>query len=114
MPHIARLRTLLEYVERLPVEQIHMPWYKNECGTAACLMGHAVTGFPERFRWASSIKPRPEDRHIDFELYPGQHFFELSDSEWLKVFSADIPNHEAVSNLRESIKEWESAEHCQA
>jgi hypothetical protein len=104
MPNIERLTTLLEYVERLPIEQIDMHSFK--CGTTACLMGHAVSVFPDRLAWdEDGIAPEEIDFYED--TCPGAHFFDLTYGQWHSIFDSFIEADEAVSNLREYIERWE-------
>lgn len=106
MPNIARLKTLLEYVEQLPTSLIKMERYRSACGTSACLMGHAIKAFPDRFKW-DFVRSKPYDTLGGEEPFPGQQFFDLTEYEWHLVFNGVIPNDKAVSNLRERIQEWE-------
>lgn len=108
MPNIARLKKLLEHVEKLPPDAIYMHWYKSDCGTAACLMGHAVTAFPEEFEWGDM--GRPVDKTGVWESCVGSLFFDLTKEQWIVIFHGTIPNDKAVSNLRERIQEWEKEE----
>lgn len=112
MPNIPRLKTLLEYVEQLPPEQIRMDDYF--CGTAACLMGHACSVFPGEFQVTTERFGKFILSSGGEEPFPGQQFFDLTEYEWHLIFNGKIPNDKAVSNLRERIQEWSSAEHCQA
>lgn len=108
MPNIERLTTLLEYVEKLPPEQVQMGTYI--CSTAACLMGHAVTVFPETFRWNHSLNMIvPEHIGIPTEKYPGCVFFDLTIDEWLDIFAPFIHNDLAIQNLRDHIEAWSNA-----
>lgn len=110
MPNIKRLTTLLEYVEKLPPEAIEMGTYI--CGTAACLMGHAVSAFPKDFRWFHSlISMHPEHIAHPLEKYPGSIFFDLTEYEWLDIFAPAIHNELAIQNLRDRIEEWSNAQH---
>lgn len=108
MPNIARLRTLLEYVEKLDPELIHMSAFK--CGTTACLMGHAVDVFPDHLKWDD--EGIPQEIGFPERFQPGSAFFGLNEEEWDAIFDGEIPDEEAVSNLRECIEYWSSdAEH---
>lgn len=110
MPNIAKLRTLLEYVEKLDPELIHMSAFK--CGTTACLMGHAVDVFPGRFEWQQKYATLfPVDVEHPTENPCGSAFFGLNEEEWDAIFDGEIPDEEAVPNLRQKIEEWEDAEH---
>lgn len=111
MPNIERLTALLEYVEKLPVEQIDMQSFRNECGTTACLMGHAVSAFPDQLMWTKdNYIGRPFDPMAGDENYPGTVFFDLTESQWQAIFNDDIPNDRAVKNLREHVESWERAQ----
>lgn len=113
MPNIERLKTLLEYVEKLDPKSSR--WEPSGTSVAQSLAswGHAVTVFPDRFRWSY------EDRlgiPID-KIDPGQRpaglaFFELTHSQWGQIFRDTIRSDRAVDNLREHIERWErNAQH---
>ena len=62
MPNIAKLQQLLDYVKSLPTERINMNTWAdgldaNECGTSACLGGHATTLFPKEIQLRRSQHP---------------------------------------------------------
>jgi hypothetical protein len=87
MPNIERLTALLEYVEKLPVEQIDMQSFRNECGTTACLMGYAVDVFPGQFTWRYTPGwYSPVDVENPNESFRGSTFFELNGAEWDAIF----------------------------
>lgn len=108
MPNIERLTTLLEYVEKLDPELIQMENFK--CGTAACLMGHAVSVFPDHLKWDD--EGIPQEIGFPERFQPGSHFFELDARQWTRIFDGFIQGDLAVSNLREHIERWSNnAEH---
>lgn len=109
MPNIKRLTALLEYVEKLPLEAIEMTWFRNECNTAGCLMGHATVVFPERFKLVKDSEGYyVEDITLSEGMTAsvGWQFFELTFCQWSQIFGGDIRNDKAVENLRNKIKEW--------
>jgi hypothetical protein len=110
VPNVARLKTLLEYVENISPDLIEMARYKGACGTTACLMGHAIDAFPDQFGW-DYIRGKPYDTVGSEEPFPGQQFFDLTEYEWHLIFNGVIPNDRAIPNLRERIQEWSSAEY---
>lgn len=62
MPNIAKLQQLLDYVTTLPTERIKMNTWAdgldaNECGTSACLGGHATALFPKEIQLRRSQHP---------------------------------------------------------
>lgn len=109
MPNIERLTTLLEYVEKLPPEAIDMTWFRNECNTAGCLMGHATVVFPERFKLVKDCEGYyVQDLTLseDIIAYAGWQFFELTLWQWDQIFSGYVHNDKAIQNLRDHIEAW--------
>ena len=95
-----RLLKIADFLEELPPEKFNFRDYvsesKNDCGTVCCAIGWLPKIFPEDFYW---INPNYKfitsgrvvvlSRSTPLEPHSGQHFLDLNDADWYRLFVPD-------------------------